>query len=59
MVPFRQHTVLATLREKESQLGRRVQRTIERFSGYSHAMVIGGGADIILDAACVSTGMPQ
>lgn len=59
MLPFRQHTVLATLREKESQLCRRVQQTIERFSGYSYVIMIGGGADIILDAVCEATGMLQ
>lgn len=51
--------VLATLREKEQQLCRRVQRTIEQFSGYSHVMVIGGGADIIINAVCEATAMPQ
>ncbi|WP_193162942.1 plasmid segregation protein ParM [Enterobacter ludwigii] len=52
-------TILTTLREKELQLCRRVQRTIEQFAGYSHVMVIGGGADIIIDAVCEATAMPQ
>ncbi|MBC3250958.1 plasmid segregation protein ParM [Serratia fonticola] len=50
--------VLDALQEKEAMLCRRVQQAIERFSGYTHVMVIGGGAEIVGDAVQAATAMP-
>ncbi|WP_337049249.1 plasmid segregation protein ParM [Serratia fonticola] len=51
--------VLNALQEKEAMLSRRVQLAIERFSGYTHVAVVGGGANIIEAAVRKVTAVPN
>ncbi|MCS4266618.1 plasmid segregation protein ParM [Serratia sp. BIGb0163] len=51
--------VLNALQEKEAMLNRRVQLAIERFSGYTHVAVVGGGANIVEAAVRKVTAVPD
>ncbi len=51
--------VLSAITEKESMLVRRVQDAVSNFSGYTHAMVIGGGAEIIAQIVKKTTGIKE
>lgn len=53
------HLVLTALQEKEAILNRRVQLAIERFSGYTHVAVVGGGANIVEAAVRKVTAVPD
>lgn len=43
-------TVVSALKESEASLTKRVLAAIDDFHGYTHVMVIGGGAAIVADA---------
>lgn len=51
--------VLNALQEKEALLCRRVQRAVAQFSGFTHALVIGGGAEIVADAVRDAAAVPD
>ncbi|HFD2936418.1 TPA: plasmid segregation protein ParM domain-containing protein [Klebsiella quasipneumoniae subsp. similipneumoniae] len=52
-------TVINALKESESKLIKRVLDAIDSFEGYTHVMVIGGGANIIADAVQKHTTVKQ
>lgn len=49
--------VLQIMKEKENILKNRVLDTLTRFAGYSHVMVVGGGAEIVADTVRQTTGI--
>lgn len=51
--------VLDTLQEKEAMLNRRVTQAIAQFSGYTHVLVIGGGAEIVASAVRNAAAVPE
>ena len=51
-------TVLNTMEEKERILINRVINALDRFSGYTHVMCVGGGAKLIADAVKKATNVP-
>ncbi|MCP9269178.1 plasmid segregation protein ParM [Xenorhabdus sp. XENO-1] len=59
-IPDAQHRaqVLSVMKEREKTLKHRVIDTVNRFSGYTHVMCVGGGADIVADAVQQATKVP-
>lgn len=51
-------TVLNTMEEKERILINRVINALDRFSGYTHVMCVGGGAKLIADAVKKAINVP-
>lgn len=49
--------ILSVMKEREKTLKHRVVKAVERFSGFSHVMVVGGGADIVASAVKAATGV--
>ncbi|HFQ7030057.1 TPA: plasmid segregation protein ParM [Yersinia enterocolitica] len=50
--------VIASLQEHEKILVKRVIDALERFTGYTHVMCVGGGADIVAEAVKKATNVP-
>jgi len=52
--------VVERIKQQESVLGHRVSDALERFSGYTHVMCVGGGANIqaVIDAVKQATQVP-
>ncbi|QBY46469.1 plasmid segregation protein ParM (plasmid) [Arsenophonus nasoniae] len=53
------NSIINTLHEKEKILIKRVTSTLERFTGYTHVMCVGGGADIISTEVRNITNVPK
>jgi plasmid segregation protein ParM len=49
--------VLKVLQEREKALTHRVTDSVGRFAGFTHVMVVGGGASIVADAVKKVTGV--
>lgn len=51
--------VLQVMQEREKTLTNRVIKEVGRFSGFTHVMVVGGGAGIVAEAVKAATGVGE
>lgn len=49
--------ILTVLRDREKKLQHRVADSVGRFAGFTHVMVVGGGASLVAGAVKKATGV--
>ncbi|MBO1811615.1 plasmid segregation protein ParM [Serratia ureilytica] len=51
--------ILQVMQERVKTLTHRVVDSVQRFSGFTHVMVVGGGANIVSEAVKIATGVSE